>query len=325
MATGEFAVVVEAEGVGVLAGEVGEFGGAGGGRVGAEEVGHKGGDFVAGDDDIVDGQAGEATDQIGEGWGDGDDGAGSADEEGDFLDEGAVGEGFGADGVDGDVGGFLAEGDGEGGEVIDVDGLEAVEAVAEDAEEGEFAEDPGDVVDEDVMVAEEDGGAEDGVGEVSGFEGGLEVGLAAEVLEGGVFGGVGDADVDDAADACGLGGVEEGEGVLDGGGVGEGFVVEADPVGVVEGVDILEGLGEGGGVVEREGADVELGGEGVIGLRGVGESSDGVAGGEKTGGDTLAGVAEGAGDGMDGGHGRLLVGDDTRWWTAGNGLAAGER
>ena len=49
------------------------------------------------------------------------------------------------------------------GHVLDKDRLEAVGAVAGDREDGKPAEEPGDVVHEDVLVAEDDGGTYDGI------------------------------------------------------------------------------------------------------------------------------------------------------------------
>ena len=62
----------------------------------------------------------------------------------------------------------------------------------------------------------------------------LEPGLAAEVLQRRVFRRIGDADVDDALDACLLGGAEHGERVLDGRRLGARGRVEPHPVRVVE-------------------------------------------------------------------------------------------
>jgi len=164
--------------------------------------------------------------------------------------------------------------DHEGCHVVDVERAEAVLAVAEEAEDGEVSEDPGDVVDEDVAAAEEDAGSDDGVGDAGLFEGEFEFVLSVVVAE--IVGGAGveDADVDDAFDAGGAGGVEEGFGVGDGVVEGEELVIEADPVGVVENVGAFEGLGEFVGVVEGEGADFELVAEGVWAVGGVGECAD---------------------------------------------------
>ena len=54
------------------------------------------------------------------------------------------------------------------GQVADVNRLQRVVPFAGNAEGGEFAQHPGDVVEEDAFAAEEDGGAKDGVGK-AGF------------------------------------------------------------------------------------------------------------------------------------------------------------
>ena len=84
------------------------------------------------------------------------------------------------------------------------------EAVAPgcDAEHRETPEQPGDVVDEDVAPAEEDGGAQDCVREPGLAQRALDLCLAAEVREARVERRVRDRDVDDALDA-GLGGGPE--------------------------------------------------------------------------------------------------------------------
>jgi hypothetical protein len=86
-------------------------------------------------------------------------------------DEGAVGKRLGAQGVEETVAGGLSFGDGEGGEIGDVDRLEAVGAASEEQEDREAAEQEGDVVDEDVAGAEEHRGSEDGVRDVEGLQG----------------------------------------------------------------------------------------------------------------------------------------------------------
>lgn len=109
--------------------------------------------------------------------------------------------------------------------------------------------------------------------------------------------------MDDALDAGAAGGVEEGLGVGDGGVEVEEAVVVADPVGVVEDGRAVEGAGEGVGIVEGEGVDVEAVAEGVWAVGGVGEGADARAACEEAFCDGAAGVAERAGDDVEGGGG----------------------
>ena len=77
----------------------------------------------------------------------------------------------------------------------------------------------------------------------------LEVGQVAPGV------GVGDADVDDAADSRLPGGLEHHPGLLHALLVGAAAVVHLDPVGVEQGVSAPEGLGELIGLVEVEGVE----------------------------------------------------------------------
>ena len=191
-------------------------------------------DFLAGNGDVADQFPHDGADEVAKTWRYRNDGAGLADEDADFADKFAVRERFGTDGVDNGVLRTLALFDGELGEVVDEDGLDAVLPVAEHAEDRKAAEDPRDVVDEDVFFAEEDRRAEDGVGQTRFPEGAFEHSLALEVLQREIFGGIRDAHVNDAPHAGLFGGLEERQRILDGGGVFEVRVIKPDPVGVVE-------------------------------------------------------------------------------------------
>ena len=70
--------------------------------------------------------------------------------------QGSEGEGLRSDGVHDPVAALFSLVDGDAGEIVDIDGLDPVTAVSENAEEGEPPEDPGDVVDEDILTSEED-------------------------------------------------------------------------------------------------------------------------------------------------------------------------
>ena len=127
-------------------------------------------------------------------------------------------------------------------DVVNEYGLQPVVAAPGDREHGEAAQEPGDVVDEDVLAAEDDGGADDGVGQAGLAYVVLDEGLAAEVGQGRFGRWVGDADVDYATDAGGYRGIDEAEGVADGGVVVDVASGESDPVGVVEGVGAFQAL-----------------------------------------------------------------------------------
>lgn len=192
-------------------------------------------DFVAGDGDVADGFAQKIADGVGEAWGDADDAAVELKRVADGGDQFTVSKRLRAVGVEGDVLAKLALLDGEAGQVVDVGGLEAIVTITKQAEDRQATQRPGDVVDEDVLVAKEYGGAEDGMGYAGGGERFFELGFATEIFKWRVLGGVGDADVDDALDASGTGGFEEGQRVLHCLLIGKVTMVEADPVGAIQG------------------------------------------------------------------------------------------
>lgn len=108
-----------------------------------------------------------------------------------------------------------------------------------------------------------------------------------EVRQVGIQGGVGDADVDNAADTGADGGLDQAGGIFDGKRLGGGAVVEADPVGVEEHFDTRQRTGHAGDIkVKREGG--HLAGEGIGAVGVAGEGDDLVTGGEQAAGDVLA-------------------------------------
>ena len=153
------------------------------------------------------------------------------------------GEGLGADSVEGYVafggGGF----NGEARDIVNVDRLKPVIDASRNEEDGEAAKEPGDVVDEHVFATEDNGGPDDGVGQSGSVDVVLDLSLASEVGEGRGSIGVGDADVDDAPDSGGDGGVDEVTGVAGGCVVVDVASGESDPVGIVEGVGSSQAFG----------------------------------------------------------------------------------
>ena len=165
--TGDFACVPVADLLAVLVEPVGEHGG----RwrrclgVGNQQSAGESLDLVFGENDVVEKGTEHSPGEVGQRlwrWGDP---AVSADTVAYEPDQFGVGEYFGADGVDLHVvvgiGGF----DGELGQVLDEHGLDAVVAGAGQKNDGEFPDGPGDVVEQNVLVAIKHGGAEDGVGD----------------------------------------------------------------------------------------------------------------------------------------------------------------
>ena len=77
--------------------------------------------------------------------------------------------------------------DRQGGQVIHVDRLDAVLPVAEHRKNGELAQQPGDVVDQDVFLAEQNGRTQDRVRDAEVLQVAFQLGLAAEILQRRVF------------------------------------------------------------------------------------------------------------------------------------------
>ncbi len=165
---------------------------------------------------------------------------------------------------------------------------------------GKLPQRPGDVVQKDVLGAVEDGGPQDGVGDTLEVPQGIfQLALPLEVGQVAPGVGVGDADVDDAADSRLPGGLEHHPGLLNALLVGAAAVVHPDPVGVEEGVGAPEGLGELIGLVEVEGVEGHLVPEGVFPLGVAGDGLNPVSLMEEQLGDVPAGVAGGSGDGVE--------------------------
>ena len=158
----------------------------------------------------------------------------AADRAPDFADEFGEGRPFRTDGVGDAVVRLPRLGQAEVGQVIDMDAPDPVVASTADCEDREPAEQPGDVVEQDAVTAEEDGGANDGVGDVALGEGPLHLCLAPEIRQRRAAAGVRDAHVHDPLDPCPPGRVEQRPRVGDGQLVVDGATAEAHPVGVVE-------------------------------------------------------------------------------------------
>ena len=91
--------------------------------------------------------------------------------------------------------------DGQGGEVLDVDRAQAVVAAPKETKHGHAAQRPGDVVDENVLAAKEDGRAQDAVGNSRLAQRRLQARLAREIGQLRFRRRIRDAHVHDALDA----------------------------------------------------------------------------------------------------------------------------
>ena len=153
----------------------------------------------------------------------------------DGLDELGEGRPLGADGVGHAVVRLRCLRQAQGCEVVDMDAPDPVVAPAADGKDGQPAQEPGDVVEQDPVAAEEDGGADDRVRHIALRQCPLHEGLAPEVGQRRAAARVGDAHVHDPLDPGPPGGVEERPRVGDRSLVVDGAVGEAHPVRVVQG------------------------------------------------------------------------------------------
>jgi len=207
--------------------------GVGGGDVtGDEEIVHEAAILFPCEDGVAEKPAHGFCDGVGERRGNVNEADAAAETSGDARDEVVEGVGFGADGVDGVIVGAFGGVSEKRGHVADENGLDAVASIAGNREHGKVADEPGDVVDENVFASEDDGGTENGEGKSGVADGFFEARLSAVIRERRVERSVGDADVDEAADSGGLGGVDERASVFDGALEGHLAVREAHPVGV---------------------------------------------------------------------------------------------
>jgi len=286
--------------VGVAREPVAETGWRGGGTVRDEQSRHQAADFVASEDDVAGEAADSRNEQERDCGTDVNDPCPGGESAFDDADEVVEGVGFGTDRVEGDVPVAISSVDRDAGEVANVDRLKAVAAVAGDGKERKFAEQPRDVVGKDfVVTAEEVGGAQDCIRQTGVGARLFDDAFAAKVGERRVGGGIGDADVHEAADAGAFGGVDEGLDVGDGALEGHRVMGKANPVGIEDGINAGEALGERFGAVEVEGSGLDCVTEG-IGTYGMGgEAADVVAAFEEKAGDIAAGVAERARDNVE--------------------------
>lgn len=142
-------------------------------------------------------------------------------------------------------------------EVLDMDRSEAVVAATADGEDGQVSKEPRDVVEEDVVVAEDHCGSEYRMGETALGQGTLDEGFPSKVGVGRLDRRVGDTEVHDSLHTGAEGGAEQGAAVCERLLVGEGAVGEAHPIGVVESGHSAEVGFETRGVGEVQRPDVD--------------------------------------------------------------------
>jgi hypothetical protein len=180
------------------------------------------------------------------------------------------------------------------GKIMNVDGLQPIVARAEDPEYGEVTKNPGNVVDENILASEQDCWTEYRVRKPRLLEFTLENCLAAEILKRGLFGWIGNADVDHARDACAMRCGEQFASVFDRLRMAKISVIEAYPVGIVENGRALKRAFEFVRVFEVERVDLDSISEGVRAVRGVCKSTHAMASAKQSVGDVAPGVSKGA-------------------------------
>jgi hypothetical protein len=281
--------------------ETSRRGGRGGGD---EQIRHQAAHFVASEGDVTHRAADDPRAGERDGGRNVDHRGVAADLASDQGDEFIEGEGLGADGVDGKVIGSSAGVEDKFGEILDEHRLHPIIAVTGDRKERNPAQHPGDIIEQNFLGAEDHGRANDRVRESGAREVVLDDALAAKVRQrrGGIR--VGDADVDEAAHAGVLGGVDQGAEVADRAIEIEAVMGEANPPGVEDDRGAVEAAREVIGAIEVEGRDFELAGDGVVNASVIGERAHTAAIGDQLAGNIAAGVTEGPGDEVElSGHG----------------------
>ena len=190
--------------------------GARGGTIRVGQAGRHGPILVGGEQHVVQGEPKDARKEGHRGTRHVDQAGLAADRASDFADEFGEGRPFRTDGVGDAVVRLPCFGQTEMRQVVDMDAADPVVASTADRKDGEPAEEPGDVVEQDAVTTEEDGRANDRVRDVALGEGPLHECLAPEIRQRRAAAGVRDADVHDSLDPRPLGGVEERPRVGDG-------------------------------------------------------------------------------------------------------------
>ncbi len=204
------------------------------------------------------------------------------------------------DGVDHQVSGGAPRIDGNPGEILDVDRLKAVLALARNDEERRFAEQVGDVVDQNVFPAEHDSGPHDRMAEWGFLNILFQKRLAAKIRQRRVKIGIRNADVHHARNTGNLSGANQRARVGDGVLVSGAAAVESYPVGVIDDLNSGEKFGHGFRIVEPEWERSHRRAEFVRAARVSGERNDRLIQFQEAPGDVFAGVSESSGDGIDG-------------------------
>jgi hypothetical protein len=125
--------------------------------VGCEKTLHQALDFLSRDQHIPKELPESPASEIAEPWRNRHDRTPHADDPSQLGDELAITVRLGTDGIDDAVRAFRSLRDCQVSQVVHVDWLQAIVTGAEDPEYGEAAEDPGNVVDQDALAAEEHG------------------------------------------------------------------------------------------------------------------------------------------------------------------------
>jgi hypothetical protein len=118
---------------------------------------HEALDFIPRDENVSEKLPKEPPCDVAQLRGNGQDRAAHADDSSKLLDELAIAVGLGAGGIYCSVRALDSLRDSEGGEVVNVDGLQPIVTRAKDSKDGKVTENPGNIVDEDILASEEHG------------------------------------------------------------------------------------------------------------------------------------------------------------------------
>ena len=95
-----------------------------------------------------------------------------------------IGESLGSDGIDDPVGLILTLFDSQLSQIIHIDGLKAITSITKNTKNGQVAQRPGNVIDQDIFFAEENRRTQDGVRYPGLDQATFQAGFAAEIWQG---------------------------------------------------------------------------------------------------------------------------------------------
>ena len=235
-------MVRTAKRISVAHGPIGQASFASCGRIRVEKTAHQGVDFIASQDNVPHCRTNGPANQVSNGRLHGDHPSSNGDNPCNLLHELAIGESLRSDRVHDDIVVLHSASNRQIGKIINVNRSDSVRAIAKNSKDGKTPQYPGDVVDEDVLAAEQNGRPKYRIGQPRISHRPFQACFSSIVFERRVLRGVGNANVHDSAHTRIARGAKQSQAVFNRLRSCEAPVVEADPIGVVENGRALQRL-----------------------------------------------------------------------------------